>query len=325
MWIIIVEWAGHNPPGRFYRRLHFLLGGVSARGSRKGSSGILVQESVVIVPSRSLAQMVAQEVKTCAAQEGWKDVEVLWGPLDLLREDIPEEISQVWANLEAELSRRGPAPRRKNTWRVTCLECGAPAKVEVRVDRRPRQCPHCGGVRVLARPVFNGSSVPDRVVLPASLDLFSRWVQSRFASGRFLVPLGVVVRENAPPPSFPPIVPEEAAVVETIRRSEGFLGSLAEEARRGTVSFQTALHILDAIFIAHRFWKEEERRAARVRAIMHAYQRDPGIGVLPLVPDEPVDLLDAALVAEGDALEILSILEAEQADCRLSLPQEARR
>ena len=284
MWAVVVEWGGSKPPNRYYRRLARLTGGASARGNRAALSGVIVQESVVIVPSLSLAEAVALLVEDAAADFRLTGVEVWLAPLELRRPDVPPEVTRRWAALDGQLSIPGRPPDEKRAWVVTCFECARAGEVTIRADYSPRQCPHCGGLRVWARP---GKLAP--VMVTKTGNLWTHWLQARFSStGHFEPAKPVAV-------SIPPAPPDirEQAEAEAVRR---IAASGIPEALRGLPE-EVAMRFLDGLVCALAHIPAEERREARLRFIAEYYIADPcAQTVLPIAPEAEVDLLEAAVI-----------------------------
>ncbi|MEM3790660.1 MAG: hypothetical protein QW260_06205 [Thermoproteota archaeon] len=299
MWVVIVEWRGHNPPSTFYRRLRALTG-ASARGLRDGPSGAIVQESVVVVPSRDLAELVVEQIYQDAARFGWDDVEAKWAEIELSHPTVPDRVREVWACLNAQYARKGKPPAEKIRWWVTCLGCAQATVSEIRADYRPYLCPMCSSTRVSVTPlVGNGNGC---IPLPSSTeDLLTRWRVSRFYRGMFRIPLET--REGRVDPSSIALHREdERKIVDAISASS-LLPGLEALLEEGGIVEGECFHFLDALFCALAGFTEEERREARLRVIFDYYQ-EAGVGAetLPLVSTGGLDPLDASAVLGADAL-----------------------
>ncbi len=280
MYIVVIEWDGLKVPTGFYHRLKAL----AARGVRgdKGvpalerriaeeKAGIIVQEGAIIVPSESLARllaMLAREYGAAYVQVGRVHLEKNMAP-------TPDDI-EAMRRVEAVLGRRGRPPK-KQVWTVSCRECLTVHRV---VAPTPVNCPRCGGVMI---SVHLGE--PPRFADPGT-DIWDTWLRTRFARGVWEpAPLS---GSEMPPAQVDVESPREHEVVTWLQKAGTFLGGIERLGR------QTALQVLDAVFVARAYWSRERRQAARVAAATEYFRRggDPA-GVVLAEGDAP-DLLDAA-------------------------------
>ncbi|MGC8960338.1 MAG: hypothetical protein ACP5OO_11250 [Chloroflexia bacterium] len=306
MWAVIVEWRGHNPPSTFYRRLR-LLTGASTRGNRVGPGGAIIQESVIIVPSRDLAEIVVEQIRRDAERHGWEDVDIKWAEIELERPVVPDRIRAVWAHLSAQYGRKGRAPADKLRWWITCLGCAAASAVELRSDYRPYLCPRCGSTRIRSVPQVCGGDLGP-VPVPARAGLLEQWQAGRWYWGYFRIPLAVRPEEN------PEVLPRgfrDQTEKEILGKLLGSpLASRLESLEVATR--EQRLRFLDALFCSLVGFSPQERREARLRVIFDHYcSAGTTAETLPLVPpDEGGDALEAAPVLGREALVWMALLGA---------------
>lgn len=305
MWVVVIEWSGNSAPSTFYRRLKKVTG-ASARGNRTGYGGAIVQESVVVVPSQTLAQIVVSLVEETACRCGFEDVEVRWAPVDLDLPEVPEEVRAQWFDIDTQLSQRGRPPAHKERWVTVCFECARVGAVEIRADHTPYQCPHCGGARIRQR-----TGELELVTVSSGAGLWIKWLVSRFQRGWF-EPAFVEERPGRVALAIPAVEDaDEAVAVDRIGASQipELLKSIGDD--------RVALRLLDGLLCSLAHIPESQRRDARLRAMIQFYSRNPyhrsGI-TLPVVPEGDFDILDAAAVVQEDLLPWVPVLFNPRAD-----------
>lgn len=300
---VIIEWNGNSAPGWFYNHLGKIVG-ARARSKRKGHSGVIVQESVVIVPSLSLAQAVVLAVEDAAHQEHFEGVVVRLATTNFLDLQPDDELMTRFVQLDEQLSDAGRPPAEKRTWVITCWECGKAGVRSVRRDHFPAQCPKCGSLRTRPRVLDpldadpNDPHTPKPVPVPTGT-LWLRWYQGRFARGHF-EPLDWFDDPQAA--VYLPQISDagEKAAMEAMARSQALLDQLAPVARESETA---AWAILDGVLLALAHIPPDARREARLALISKFYQENPECGGaegginLPLFPlrGEP-DVLDCAAI-----------------------------
>ncbi len=294
MYIVVIEWDGLKVPTGFYHRLKAL----AARGVRgdKGvpalerriaeeKAGIIVQEGAIIVPSESLARLLeslarlleslARLLAMLAREYGAAYVQVGRVHLEKNMAPTPDDI-EAMRRVEAVLGRRGRPPK-KQVWTVSCRECLTVHRV---VAPTPVNCPRCGGVMI---SVHLGE--PPRFADPGT-DIWDTWLRTRFARGVWEpAPLS---GSEMPPAQVDVESPREHEVVTWLQKAGTFLGGIERLGR------QTALQVLDAVFVARAYWTRERRQAARVAAATEYFRRGGDPAGVVLAEEDAPDLLDAA-------------------------------
>lgn len=271
MYAVIVEWDGGKPPSRWYSRLHALAARV--RGdktvsdifARRSDKGVILQEGAIIVPTESLARVLA----VMARNMGAASVQV--GEIQFAPYLAPSETDRAVAErINDIMGRRGPKPP-KTDYTTVCPECLAVSHVESGYP--PLTCPRCHGTAISVRPGFPRSYLYAGG-LPGEF-----WLHSRFAHGEWEPSL--IAPQGAPPP----VVRGDAVAeqVAAIRLPSAMLTDV-----------RLACRALDAVYIAVTRWPMEKRIAARSRAaaeyaLVNRGKRLP-FNIYPITPD----LLDAA-------------------------------
>lgn len=292
-WFVIIEWDGAQPPGTWYNRMHRLAGKV--RGDKEQSplqrredKGIIVQEGCIITKSESLAR----ELALAADELGASLVMKYEGEGDVFQGTRADH--EVHRRVEEVLSKRGRKPKPER-WAITCLEEMAVFEKET---AEPMQCPRCSGLRVHSRPLGEAGSI--RPFKDDGDDILRLWIRTRFA-GPHWEPRPIADR-GLPAPDFDLIdvgAPREAKVISTLDGSE-LVDILAGMPRN------TAIDVLDAVFIARAYHDPDRRTEQRLTAITKFF----GMGGSPIgitLPETPVpDLFDAAtLLGPGRAASLM--------------------
>jgi len=304
-YVLIIEWDGTPPPTKWYRRLAEMTGNgadnpVRGNGDKTippihrrhyddavvMSNGVIIQEGVIICPSKSLSEYFAHLVTHTLVECGLieKAPTVAIGKLSATTNVQVTERGKKYTNkVEQRLSKRGRKPK-EESWVVTCTECLAVNGVQS--SGSPLSCPSCGGLVVHTRRGHTKKFRAD------GRNVFSLWLSSRF-SGAHFEPALVVENEGSPLPNVDMgdilnDADERAAVI-----IEKFATKLAKLPR------EDALIIMDALFSAFRYRNKEERQEARIEAVTYYISRYIADGfppvVVPLVSLD-VDLFDAACV-----------------------------
>lgn len=289
IWTVVMEWDGEKPPTTYYNRLHSY--GFRVRGDKEKNpiarrvpwwnaassmgKGVIIQESVVVCDSESLARLIYDT----AVNNGAKNVQMFSG--DAVDKRLTVEDAKIMAEIEGKLGRRGrPAKDSKVNWVVTCYEKCNTQTVEESVH--VVNCPCCGGTRIYARE----GEMPS-YKFPSG-DIFDAWKRHRFASGRFEVAND---GDQEPPQSVAISDAKEAKTIEVIRKSKGLLNRLS------MVNPRIARSILDAVFASRTYLGEELRQEARVRAFVDMTKRGAGTTDVSLIEsNDHFDLIDAAAV-----------------------------
>ena len=294
---VVIEWDGQKPPTNWYRRRDSMVGMVRGdksqsswdRRQRDGIDGVIVQESVIICTSESLAMSLAdiaynEAGYTLEYNGGHRpEVYIVEGETSKVQPGF-SEWRKVVQNIQSKLSKRGRQPA-KVDYQVTCLE-----EMIVSTVKAPRgrviNCPKCGGVHIRAREgqphAFNDNGQ----------DIFDLWLATRFAGPHF-EPATVVDNGgvNAPKVDDLLISQNDEMVIEGIKVSSDVLGIARQIAQTGR---HDALLLLDAVFVGRRHNKEEKRNKARIEAATQFFAQGGSPAGIVLAETPIPDLLDAA-------------------------------
>ncbi len=297
LYTVIIEWDGQKPPTQWYRRRDALVGGVRGdksqssleRRQKDGIDGVIVQESVIICNSESLARSLAYYAHYEAGETLWRNggdypsVYIVEGSLFDTKPGH-EKDREIVNGIQSKLGQRGRQPA-KVTYQVTCLE-----EMTVNATDAPRgrliNCPTCGGVHIRSREgqphIFNDSGQ----------DIFDLWLATRFAGPHF-EPATVVDNGGIDAPKVGDLLinNNDEMVIEGIKVSSDVLEIAREIAKTGR---HDALLLLDAVFVGRRHNDESKRNKARIEAATQFFAQGGSPAGIVLAETPIPDLLDAA-------------------------------
>ena len=292
--IVIVEWNGKKPPTSFYNRIHeYGLYSRVAKPSddeeddsrsllerRASRHGVIMQEGLFIVETRSLATTIAYWAKRYGAEVvkiASMNFQEITGD-----ENFGENDLAVLRGLEDKMSKRGPKPAEDHgNYVVTCYdECRT---YETECDSPPVMCKYCASHNIQNRR-------GNRVVYPevGSEGTIEKWWKvTRFATGQFEIPETYEPNTNKLPSPVAEITPRvdmPKVVIDDNVKSE-----------MGRAGFY--LHLMDVAFCVSKF--SDKRRLSNRLDVLSAYaQVDGEKKFYPFSPatDGSIDIMDLCTV-----------------------------
>jgi hypothetical protein len=306
MYAIIIEWDGRKPPTTFYKRRDALVGRVRGdkdlspleRRSHKNADGedkgVIIQESVIVVASETIARaMYHLVIEMIYEQTGSKDKarsQVHFGSINIVENmNLTEQDMMSLYHIQSTLGRTGRPPADEledHDFVVTCSECVNTTYVRA---KRVINCPCCFGTKITIR---RNGTVNAFDCSGSKLPLIDTWVNSRFTTGNFEVPVSSA-DNGKPVPASPPdrINATEEAWIDTIAASGKLLSKIDNLPR------ESALRLLDRIFVAKCYTDDDKTNRARAEAAVDIFTRYPNFDaskVRLFSSDDEVDLFDAA-------------------------------
>ena len=315
-YIVIIEWDGKIPPTPYYHRIRAMTGGV--RGNKDTSvvtrrastgdaqvSGIVLQEGVIVTPSKSLARVIA------ATAERYGAVVVHLGEVSLSPFfGLDDQDKVAMARVDEAYGKRG-RPHGPVNWMVSCFEEMKSYYVENK--SYVPSCPRCGGFSVSTYPVKAPIRYNYVIEKGGEQSLINYWTVTRFGSGKFILPINPGRTDDVYPENVissnelhkTPInelkknvttvrIKDEldAEIADMIRSSK--LASKFDKADVGDQIGDTALFVFDGLFASFRYRSEDERSRQRIKSVMRIMEKGYK-GYIRMSEDKnDLDVLDAS-------------------------------